>query len=422
DINELDFDDPIMNDLVIGGKVKVLIQDLNIEKLRSYLSADREIIVSLLRKCEAINGDRDAKLQDLKTMMIDKINSPLNPGNKKVIVFSAFSDTVKYLYEQCAPYFLAEYGLKSALVTGSDENKTNLKGCRSDLNSLLVNFSPISKSRAELFPKATDEIDLLFCTDCISEGQNLQDCDYLINYDIHWNPVRIIQRFGRIDRIGSKNEQIQLVNFYPHVELDQYIDLVKRVKGRMQILDISATGDDNVIDEREDQQKDLDYRLKQLERMKESVVDLEDLEGGISISDLTFNDFKIDADRISAEEEIEYTLFGPGLFSIVENNLVDRPAGVLFCLKDHDTVHTDEKLKVNLLHPYSLVYVSTEGEIAVPVRMGKRALDLFKKLAYGKISIDPEQLKAFNLRTKSGKYMNDYVDLLQIAKQHLSGE
>lgn len=422
DINELDFDDPIMNDLVIGGKVKVLIQDLNIQKLKSFLTSDRQIIVSLLRKCEQITADRDAKLQDLKALMIDKLHSPINLGNKKVIVFSAYSDTVKYLYEQCAPYFLQKYGLRSALVTGSDQNKTNLPGCRLDLNALLVNFSPLSKSRAELFPKATEEIDLLFCTDCISEGQNLQDCDYLINFDIHWNPVRIIQRFGRIDRIGSQNEQIQLVNFYPHVELDQYIDLVKRVKGRMQILDISATGDDNVIDEHEGQQKDLDYRLKQLERMKESVVDLEDLEGGISISDLTFNDFKIDADRVSPDEEMEYALFGPGLFSVVQNNLVDHPSGVLFCLKDHDTAHADEKLKVNLLHPYSMVYVSIEGAISVPMRMGKRALDLFKKLTYGKISIDKEQLKAFNLRTKSGKYMNDYVELLQIVQQYLSGE
>ena len=422
DISELDFDDAELSDLVIGGKVKVLIQDLNIEKLKTYLSADRKIIAQLLQKCQAIHAGRDAKLQDLKAMMADKVTNPINAGNKKIIVFSAFADTVKYLYEQCADEFLERYGLRSALVTGTDVNRTNLPGCKHDLNSILVNFSPLSKSRAELFPDAKEEIDLLFCTDCISEGQNLQDCDYLINYDIHWNPVRIIQRFGRIDRIGSRNEQIQLVNFYPHRELDQYIDLVKRVKGRMQILDISATGDDNVIDERAGQQQDLDYRMRQLERMKETVVDLEDLEGGISISDLTFNDFKIDADRVTDEEQQAYNLLGPAVFALVENNLVDHPAGVLFCLKDHDDTRAEEKLKTNLLHPYSLVYVTPDGEVAVPARLGKKALDLFKKLAYGRLVIDEEQLKAFNLKTKSGKFMGEYVALLDAVKQHLSGE
>ena len=422
DIQDLDFDDPVLSDLVIGGKVKVLIQDLNIEKLKSYLTADRKIIRQLLHKCQVIDANRDAKLLDLKAMMADKVTNPINSGNKKIIVFSAFADTVKYLYEQCAPTFLENYGLRSALVTGSDVNKTNLPDCKNDLNAILVNFSPLSKSRTELFPNAKEEIDLLFCTDCISEGQNLQDCDYLINYDIHWNPVRIIQRFGRIDRIGSKNEQIQLVNFYPHRELDQYIDLVKRLKGRMQILDISATGDDNVIDERAGQQQDLDYRMRQLERMKETVVDLEDLEGGISISDLTFNDFKIDADRVTDEEKQSYNFMGPAVFSLVANNLFDNPAGVLFCLKDHDETHAEEKLKNNLLHPYSFVYVTLNGEVSVPARLGKKVLDLFKKLAYGRPIIDEEQLKAFNLKTKSGKFMGDYVALLDVVKQHLSGE
>ena len=422
DIADLDFDDPQLDDLIIGGKTKVLIQDLDLIKLKEDLETDREILKRLLHQSQSINHQRDQKMQDLMELIEGKIKNPINPGNKKVLVFSAFADTVEYLYEHCAPILESKLGVKSALVTGGNTNKTNLKGCKADFSNILMNFSPISKSRATVAPHLTTEIDILFSTDCISEGQNLQDCDYLINYDIHWNPVRIIQRFGRIDRIGSHNKEIQLVNFYPDMELDSYIDLIDRVKGRMQILDISATGDDNIIDEREGQSKELAYRKKQLEQMKESVIDMEDLEGGISISDLTFNDFKVDADRISEAELKQYELYGSGLFSLVQNNLEEQTAGVLFCLRDISNSEYDEKLKSNLLHPYSLVYMGNDGTVQMPARMGKRGLDLFKKLAHGKYNINEEQLKAFNLKTKSGRYMTDYVELLQLVKNHLTGQ
>lgn len=422
DIREFDFDDDHLTDLFIGGKVKVLLQDMDLIKFNEFLQSDRAILVELLIKCKVVTVDRDQKLKDLKDLIVNKIENPINPGNKKIIVFSAFADTVKYLYDNCANEFEQKYNIKSALVSGSDKNKTNLKSCKTDLQNILINFSPISKTRESIFPDQKEEIDLLFCTDCISEGQNLQDCDYLVNYDIHWNPVRIIQRFGRIDRIGSINEKIQLVNFYPDIELDQYIDLVQRVKGRMQILDISASGDDNVIDDREGQTKELDYRKKQLEKMKDAVVDLEDLEGGISISDLTFNDFKVDAERVTDKEIKEYELYANGVFSLVENNLVGQPIGVLFCLKDMEAANFEEKLKANLLHPYSLVYVNLDGEIVVSMRMGKRALDLFKKLAVGKLVVKEDILKQFNIKTKAGKHMNQYADLLQLVHSHLSGE
>ena len=337
-------------------------------------------------------------------------------------MFSAYADTGKYLYEHCAEVLKEKWGVKSALVTGGNENRTNLKGCRADFGNILMNFSPLSKNRKSVLPHVTKEIDILFSTDCISEGQNLQDCDYLVNYDIHWNPVRIIQRFGRIDRIGSHNKQIQLVNFYPDIELDGYIDLIDRVKGRMQILDISATGDDNIIDERAGQSKELGYRKRQLEQLKESVIDMEDLEGGISISDLTFNDFKVDADRISDAELEEYELYGSGIFSLVENRLGEEPAGVLFCLKDLTNSDYDQKLKSNLLHPYGLIYIDNSGTVQVPARLGKRGLDLFKKLAQKREYIREKQLKAFNMKTKSGRYMTDYVELLQVVKSHLTGQ
>lgn len=422
DIMDLDFDDEELRDSVIGGKVKVLLQDIDQVKMKGFLESDKQIIEKLLGRCEEITVSRDQKLQDLIQLIEEKIDKPLNTENKKVIVFSAFADTVRYLYNNLASYFQNKHQLNAAMVVGGDANKTNLIDCKTDLQSILTNFSPLSKSRDTVMPKEKDNIDLLFCTDCISEGQNLQDCDFLVNYDIHWNPVRIIQRFGRIDRIGSQNKYIQLVNFYPTRELDQYIDLVQRVKGRMQILDISATGDDNVIDERSGQQKELEYRKKQLERMRESVVDLEDLEGGISITDLTFNDFKIDAERISASDKLRYEQFASASFSLIRNNIVDHEAGVLFCVKDLNDTNFDEKLKLNLLHPYALIYINRDGEIIVPARMGKRALDLFKKLAFGKETIDTELLKEFNISTKSGRYMSEYTELLNVVKSHLSGE
>ncbi|MBE8714365.1 DEAD/DEAH box helicase [Sphingobacterium hungaricum] len=422
DIMDLDFDDEELRDSVIGGKVKVLLQDIDQVKMKGFLESDKAIIEKLLGRCEEITVSRDQKLQDLIHLIEEKIDKPLNTENKKVIVFSAFADTVRYLYDNLASYFQNKHQLNAAMVVGGDANKTKLIGCKTDLQSILTNFSPLSKSRDTVMPKQKGNIDLLFCTDCISEGQNLQDCDFLVNYDIHWNPVRIIQRFGRIDRIGSQNKYIQLVNFYPTRELDQYIDLVQRVKGRMQILDISATGDDNVIDERSGQQKELEYRKKQLERMRESVVDLEDLEGGISITDLTFNDFKIDAERISATDKLRYEQFASASFSLIRNNIVDHEAGVLFCVKDLNNTNFDEKLKLNLLHPYALIYINKDGEIIVPARTGKRALDLFKKLAFGKETIDTELLKEFNISTKSGRYMSEYTELLNVVKSHLSGE
>ncbi len=422
DIRDLDFDDEELEDLIVGGKVKVLLQDLDLVRFKEFLEADRRIIEKLLVECNQITVERDQKLKDLHRLIKEKINHPLNPGNKKVIVFSAFADTVEYLYKNSRVFLKEQYQVNTAMVTGGDGVKTNLPKCKADLNNILINFSPRSKDRKAIFPEQTEDIDVLFCTDCISEGQNLQDCDYLVNYDIHWNPVRIIQRFGRIDRIGTTNTKVQLVNFYPNLELDQYINLVGRVKGRMQILDISATGDENIIDNREGEQTELDYRRKQLEKMKEQVVDLEDLEGGISISDLTFNDFRVDVDRITDAERQQYEQLASGVFSLTDNNLLDLPDGVLFCLKDINTADFDDKLRHNLLHPYALVFITKEGEIQIAADKGKKALDVFKKLAYGKMKMDQDVLKAFNQQTKSGKFMTAYTDLLDLVQQHLKGQ
>jgi hypothetical protein len=419
DINSVDFDDDNLIDLLVGGKVKVLLQDIDLIKCKEDLLDDKKRLENLHAQTLVVDESRDAKLRDLKSLIINKINAPFNDGNRKIIVFSAFADTVKYLYTDLSGW-LFEQGLYSAQVTGGDTNKTNMPNCNPNLSSILINFSPRSKKRDIVYPDEKNQIDILFCTDCISEGQNLQDCDYLINYDIHWNPVRIIQRFGRIDRIGSINEQIQLVNFFPNLDLDSYIDLIGRVKGRMQILDVSATGDDNIIDETASQNQDLEYRKKQLKQLQNQVLDLEDIEGGISITDLTFNDFKIDADRITAAEKETFALMPKGIFSITANNITDGKKGAIFCLKELNLMDGDV-FASNAIYPYSLCYVSDEGEIFIPANNPKKCLDYFKKLCLGNNEVLLPLVNEFSKKTKNGKAMEHYIDLLNKALTNIKG-
>ena len=294
DIEDVDIDDPAFEPLLVGRKVKVLLKDVDLIRWRQDLIEDRNRLETLLAAARQVDAARDAKLAELRAMIDGKCRKPINPGNRKVIVFTAFADTARYLYDQLAPWAKASLGVESALVTGAGRNQTTLPNLRKDLASILTAFSPRSKERPEDLA-SEGEIDLLIATDCISEGQNLQDCDWLINYDIHWNPVRIIQRFGRIDRIGSPNERIQLVNFWPNMELEEYINLEQRVSGRMVLLDISATGEENLIEQQSgNQMNDLEYRRKQLLKLQDAVIDLEDLSTGVSIADLTLTDFRID--------------------------------------------------------------------------------------------------------------------------------
>lgn len=420
DINNIDTDDDMLEDLIAGGKVKVLLQDMDLIRCREDLIDDRKRLEDLLQQTLVIDESRDAKLQELKKLIKHKVENNINPNNKKVIVFSAFADTARYLYEKLSGWIKEDLNLHSALVTGGDGNKVNMNGCKSDLSSILTHFSPISKKRDIIFPGAREEIDILFCTDCISEGQNLQDCDYLVNFDIHWNPVRIIQRFGRIDRIGSKNDQIQLVNFFPNLALDTYIDLIARVKGRMQMLDVSATGDDNIIEETSAQHHDLDYRRRQLKQLQSRVLDLEDIEGGISITDLTFNDFKIDAERLSNEERTDMELTPKSIFSITDKNLEETPSGVIFCIKDLEEDPT-ERPYFSATHPYHLCFISSDGEIFVPANNPKKSLDYYKKLCLGKKEVLSELMDTFNRETRQGKNMEEYKELLQIAMEHVQG-
>ncbi|MBO2546008.1 DEAD/DEAH box helicase family protein [Salegentibacter sp. BDJ18] len=419
-ITDIDPDDTELEDLLVGGKTKVLIQDIDPIRWEQDLKLDREILLNLMGSIELIDANRDAKLLELKERINHKIENPTNAGNKKIIIFTAFADTANYLFKNLKEWIHQEKGLYSALVTGSGQNTTNMPGCRKDLNSILTNFSPVSKKRQNIFPDEKNEIDILFCTDCISEGQNLQDCDYLINYDIHWNPVRIIQRFGRIDRIGSKNEKIQLVNFFPSMELDSFIDLVGRIKGRMVMLDVSATGEDNIISKDSREMQDLEYRRRQLKQLQNQVIDLEDVQGNISITDLTFNDFKIDLEKSTEKELKELDNIPPSSYAIVQSNLEEIKPGVIFCLKDIKNDYR-ENLKNNILYPYFLVYISMDGEDLLTANETKKALDYFRKLCMGNNKILPDLIAEFDKETRSNKKMDTYTALLKKAVEEVVG-
>jgi len=417
-ILEIDTESDSFTDALIGKKIKILLQDIDLIRWKQDLEDDREKLLDLLRAGQKIDTARDAKLASLKTMIEEKVKNPINPDNKKVIIFTAFADTANYLYANIASW-ANEFGLHSALVTGSGTNKMTMAGADKDLNTILTNFSPRSKERSKVSPELTEEIDILIATDCISEGQNLQDCDYLINYDIHWNPVRIIQRFGRVDRLGSTNSVVQLVNFWPNMELDEYINLVSRVSGRMVLLDISATGEENVIEfDEKRQMNDLEYRRIQLQQLQEQVVDIEDLSGGISITDLTLNDIKMDLLHYQEEHKDLLQNAPTGLYAVtsVKDSLV-KP-GVIFCLRSY----AEHKMIQTALEPYYLVYLSHDGEVIQHYTQGKQILDLYRSQCKGTSAIQAQAIEVFNKQTSNAKEMGHYQDLLKIAVESIVGK
>lgn len=353
------------------------------------------------------------------------LKQPLNPDNRKVIVFTAFADTANYLYKNIAGWAHETLGLYSAIVTGgSGGNQTTMPGLRKDFASIITSFSPVSKERKKIDESLTEEIDILIATDCLSEGQNLQDCDYLINYDIHWNPVRIIQRFGRIDRLGSPNEVIQLVNFWPNMELDEYINLEARVSGRMVLLDISATGEENIIEFADaGKMNDLEYRRRQLEQLQNEVVDLEDLGGGISITDLTLNDFRVDLSNYLKDHADKLKQMSLGAFAVAEpDDLIgdEIKPGVFFCIRSENAkVKTDNSYA---LAPYYLVYVADSGEVLLNFSHTKKILDLFKKLSLGRSHPDMDAVKRFNAATSNATDMSHYQNLLAKAVAAITGK
>lgn len=406
-VDEFDDEDQNTDDLFsLGKKVKIDLADMDYVSWRESLAKDAEVLELLTLMVGDITPEHDSKLQELYRVIDDKIAHPINEGNKKIIIFTAFADTAGYLYDNVSKYAKSKYGLNSAMVSGSVDGRTTCSKLRGDLNTVLTCFSPISKDRDLFDSIPKEDIDILIATDCISEGQNLQDCDFLINYDIHWNPVRIIQRFGRIDRIGSRNTVIQLVNFWPDVTLDDYINLKAKVETRMKIVDMTATGDDNILSDEE--KTDLEYRKAQLKRLQDEVVDIEDMTTGISIMDLGLNEFRLDLlEYIKNHPDIEKAPFG--LNAVVPAN-EDAPAGVIFVLKNRsNSVNIDNQ---NRLHPFYMVYISDEGEVICDHLSPKQMLDKMRFLCKGKTQPIPEVYKQFNKETRDGRDMSKFSHLL----------
>lgn len=407
--SDFDMEDSNTDFFSVGKKTKIDLEDMDYKSWRKALQQDADNLELLILMVADITPEHDTKLQTLFRLLDDKMAHPINPGNKKVIIFTAFSDTAGYLYEHVSEYMKNRYGLDTAVITGAIDGKTTAKGLKPTLNNVLTCFSPISKDKAVLLPNNPTEIDVLIATDCISEGQNLQDCDYLINYDIHWNPVRIIQRFGRIDRIGSRNAYIQLVNFWPNMTLDDYINLKSRVETRMKITVMTATGDDDLINPEE--KGDLEYRKQQLKRLQEEVVDLEDMSTGISIMDLGLNEFRLDLlAYIKNHGDLEKT--PRGLHAVVPKT-EGCPEGVIFVLKNvNNSVNIDNQ---NRIHPFYMVYISTEGEIVCDYLNPKGLLDDVRLLCRGKSEPIKALCAQFNRETDDGRNMSEMSELLSMA-------
>jgi hypothetical protein len=426
DIADVDIDDPAFEPLLVGRKVKVLLGDVDLIRWKQDLLEDRNRLASLLSAAKQVEPARDAKLAALRQRIEDKYHNPINPGNRKIIIFTAFSDTAQYLYAQLAPWVQSHLGLSSALVTGSAGIQCTLKGLPKNMSSVLSAFAPQAKERPEDLA-GEGELDILIATDCISEGQNLQDCDCLINYDIHWNPVRIIQRFGRIDRIGSPNHSIQLVNFWPNMELEEYINLEQRVSGRMVLLDISATGEENLIEQQSgNPMNDLEYRRKQLLKLQDTVIDMEDLSTGVSITDLTLTDFRIDLAEYCKANPGKLDSQPLGAYAVTTTLDADLPPGIIFCLEAcgldvtktlGEKGHSDYPLA-----PYYLVHVGDDGAVLLPYTQAKRILDRLKRVALGRDLPDAEACARFDKFSSQGQDMRHAQKLLSTAVASVVGK
>ncbi len=416
-IGELDDDDPAFEQLGVGRSVRVLLSDADLVRWRQDLAEDRDRLSRLHTQAQRVTAERDAKLADLRRLIAAKVASPFNPGNVKLLVFTAFAETAEYLYQNLR----TDYPHRMALVTGSGRNKTTHPKLSSDLGSILSAFAPRARSRPEALD-GEEEINLIIATDCISEGQNLQDCDCVVNYDIHWNPVRIVQRFGRIDRLGSHNAVIRLVNFWPNMDLDTYIGLERSVSGKMILLDVSATGEENLIEAQAgNQMNDLEYRRQQLETLQSRVVDLEDLSSGVSITDLTLNDLRLDLARLSPEERTALGRRLTGTYSPLFSS-DDFPAGALFVLRAATPAAERSIAKGDPLFPHALIYVGTDERIILPHSQPKRMLDLLRLAAATPVERQSEAWARFDAETDRGAKMDIWQALLSAAIRGVTGK
>jgi hypothetical protein len=378
---------------------------------RQDLAADRSRLAALLAQARLITPERDAKLAELKVLIAAKQSAPINPGNGKLLIFTAFADTALYLYEVLAPLYPASI----ALITGAGANKTNVPGLATDLASLLNAFSPGSRGGAP-----GPALDIIIATDCISEGQNLQDCDTVVNYDIHWNPVRIVQRFGRVDRLGSPNACVQLINFWPNLDLDAYIGLQKSISGKMTLLDVSATGEENIIEaDSGDRMNDLEYRRRQLEALQSRAIDLEDISTGVSITDMTLNDLRLDYAQLP--EALREAPSIPTLYAPVPAS-DDFPPGALFLLRAETQAALATIDPADPLRPHVLIHVGLDESVVIPPTNPKKALDLMRLAAQLPATAQAEAWGRFDRGTHGGDRMGTWAGLLARAVAAVGGK
>lgn len=398
------------DDITLDYKYDIKVEHLLAADFLEDLYYDKNILDQLYSHVlEILEERRDNKLKQLKEIVIDKITqTPYNQGNRKLLIFSAFADTANYLYDSMSGE-LSQLGVNVSCVTGSNNPRSTIKGF-TEFNKVLSHFSPRSKMNGDL--PMEQQIDVLIGTDCISEGQNLQDCDCVVNYDIQWNPVVLIQRFGRIDRIGSINEKIAMINFFPNVALNDYLQLEQRVKGKMMATNLASTGDEDLLSP---EMNDFMFRKKQLERLQEEVVDMDELNDNISLTDLNMNDYLYElAAYIKSHPEIAHV--PKGIYSLVEG----EKRGCIFCFR-HQSDSTKPQNESSL-YPYYIMYMSSKGEVHFGNINARETLKEFRKLTYGKEDPISELIKKFNKTTKNAEDMKIYSLLLSKAIQAIQGE
>jgi SNF2 family DNA or RNA helicase len=419
-------DEELAEAFQVGGKLKIPMLHLNVTKWLADLKQDKEQLCLLAGSANDVTPERDAKLADLRQLIEDKVMQPTTntqgEKNRKVVVFTAFADTAIYLYENLKDWARQSLNVHIALVSGGAKSNQSTFG-KVEFTQILTNFSPRAKQRNKIksMPQ-DDEIDILIATDCISEGQNLQDCDLLVNYDIHWNPVRIIQRFGRIDRIGSLNTSIQLINFWPTEDLNKYIDLKNRVEARMALVDIAATAEDNVLQAEDLEElihEDLRYRDKQLLRLKEEVLDLEDFNESVSLNEFTLDDFRMELATYIESNRVVLEDAPFGLYAVVPPHAANKThwatikPGVIYCLKQQREAKGNET--VNAIQPYFLVYIRDDGEVRYNFTAPKQILEIFRAVCQGQEQPYAKLCELFDEQTQNGEEMGQYSDLLEKA-------
>ena len=432
-LTPVEFEDPDFDgeDFTIGGRRRLHLGHLKLPEWLKAVREDRTQLQFLLEKTQSVTAKRDGKLAELRDLIATKAGKPTvnrdGKPNRKVIVFTAFADNARYLHDNLSAWARSSLGIHSAVICGDGGNSASLG--RTDFDDILTNFSPISKRRSAqiaAFANQSEEIDLLIATDCISEGQNLQDCDLLVNYDIHWNPVRIIQRFGRIDRIGSRNDSVQLVNFWPVADLDRYLGVKHRVEARMALVDLAATQTDNLLDttQLEDLIKDdLLFRDRQLKRLKDEVLDLEELDETVSLADFSLDEFRQDLLNFLQAHRAELERAPLGLYAVVPGHHSQIPLarpGVIYCLRQKDQASSPQGVRINPLAPHYLIYVHDTGEVRLAFSQAKTVLNLFRGVALGRDEPYTELCRLFDRTTANGSDMGAQSRLIASAVQSIT--